>query len=143
MSAPALFRKELGGLRPIGDAANEVLRRIKLGDTVQCDVRKPRNLKHLAKYWVLLKLIADNMPGTVTPEMLHTVIKIRLGYVDLVRTKSGDVAVPQSYSITSMSQADFEVAYEKVVGFICAEIIPTLNREALISEVNSLLDGHP
>lgn len=140
MSAPAFFKKEIGGLRPVGEIAKEVMRKLKLGATVQVEVRRPRNLMHHKKFWALMQLVSDNLDN-VPADTLCQVVKLRTGYVDVVRTKRGEVQIPRSISFASMDQAEFEAFYDKAVAFICSDILPGIGKDDLLAEVESVIEG--
>jgi hypothetical protein len=140
MSIPLFFRRDLASLRAACPAAEEAMRKVGMGQIVEVEIKRPRNLLHHRKWWALLQIVADNMTG-VTAEQLNQVIKIRTGHVDVIKTKKGIIELPKSISFAAMDQTAFEAFFDKAVAFICSEIIPNLGRDELLAEVESILAG--
>lgn len=139
MSAPAFFRKEVGGLRPIGEVAQEIVRRIALNQIVRADIRRPRNMKLHAKLWVMLTIVAENLPGQWVAEDVLDVVKMRLGHVRQIPTAKGVITLPGSISLASMPGDEFERFYERAVQCVIAEVIPGLKGADLAAEVEAKL----
>lgn len=138
----ATFKKSGGALKPADPTAEAVLDKIKLGQLVAVDVRRPRNLAHHRKYWALLQVVVDNLDQPLTVDALHDLVKLRTGHVTPVRTKRGIVEIPGSISFAAMDQTAFENFYDRAVAFLAAEVIPGVGKETLAAEVNAILDGY-
>lgn len=137
----ALFRKELSGLRPVNSIASDKMAKLKLGDVVAIDVRKPRCLGHHRMYWALMQIVADNMEGDYSAEVVSDVIKLRTGHVTVVRTKRGEVFLPKSISFASMDQIAFNEFFDRAIKVVVADIIPGINSDALRQEVEQIIGG--
>ncbi len=141
------FFKVAGGrtklLAPTDKASEAVLDGYKAGDIVRVQISKPRNPKHHAKYWALLNLVHE---GTAvqdlyaTTDKLHQAIKGALGYYSEVKLPDGTVfKVVDSIAYESMDQQAFEEFYGKVLDLITTQIVPNLDREDLVREVESMV----
>ncbi len=129
-------------LIPSDAAALGVLDGYKIGDVIRVQVSKPRNPKHHAKYWALLKLVHD---GTAVQDIyptvnkLHHAIKGALGYFSEVKLPDGKIFhVVDSIAYESMDQQAFEEFYGKVLDLITTQIVPNLDRENLVREVEAM-----
>lgn len=140
MTIPLYFLKTLSGLRPATPQTEDALAKIKLGATVRADIRQQRSGKQNALYWSILGLVADNMDGAVTSENLHVALKVKLGYVDTVRMRSGIITVPQSTDFGSMAQPDFALYFDKAMNLLVTEAIPGMDKDELLAEVNARLE---
>lgn len=136
----ALFRKDAQSLRPASRDAEDLLAKIKLGQDVIVEVKRPRNLQHHRKFWALMQLVADNLEGTPA-DTLAEVVKLRTGHVDVVKTKRGIVEIPKSISFAAMDQTAFEQFYDRAVAFILSDILPGLNKADLEREVEDVIAG--
>ncbi len=123
-------------------ASQGVLDGYKAGDVVRVQVSKPRNPKHHAKYWAMLKIVHE---GTAvqdlypTTDKLHQAIKGALGYYSEVRLPDGKVfQVVDSIAFEAMAQDEFEVFYDKAVDLIVSQVVPNLDREDLAREVEAM-----
>ncbi len=141
------FFKVCGGrvrlLQPSDRETEILLGGYKVGDIIRATIAKPRNPKHHAKYWALLKLVHD---GTAvqdlypTTDKLHQAIKGALGYFSEVKLPDGKVFhVVDSIAYESMDQQAFEEFYGKVLDLITTQIVPNLDREDLVREVERMV----
>lgn len=137
----AFFRKDLAGLRPVNSIAEDKLKKLKLGDVVAVDVRKPRCLSHHRLYWALCQLVAENMDGHYDAEVVSDVIKIRAGHVLPVKTAKGEVFLPKSISFAAMDQLQFNEFFDRALRVVVSDILPGLDSDTLRAEVESILGG--
>lgn len=135
------FRKDLNCLRPVNSLADESLAKLKHGDVVALDFRKPRCLGHHRLYWALMQLVAENMDGEFSAEVVSDVVKIRAGHVTVVKTAKGEVFLPASISFASMDQIQFNEFFDRALRVVVRDIIPGLNSDALRAEVEQIVAG--
>jgi len=141
MTAPAFFRKELGGLRPEGDTATAVLGKIKLGDVVKVEIKRPRNLAHHRKFWALMNLVFENQEHYESVENMVAAMKTAVGHCDFMPSKDGNtmIAIPKSIAFHKMDQTEFETFYENCLNVIAKHFIPGIDKDDLRKEVESFL----
>lgn len=135
---PLFLKRSLAGLVPADHSSEEMLNRIPLGEVVRATVRRPRNMKHHRLYWSMLTLICDNL-DRVKPETLHDLIKLRTGHVRVFQTVKGPVEMPGSISFDAMDQAAFREFFDRAVDFIVTDVMPALDRDDLLHELNSMM----
>lgn len=87
---------------------------------VRVEVKKPRSVIMNGMYWAQLSEIIDSGATKYpTPEHLHDAIKMELGFVQPVYRLDGSVElVPDSTAFDKMTQADFNVFYERAMEMI-------------------------
>ena len=136
--------KQWPSLLPSDKSAQGLLEKYKNDDIVRVQISKPRNPKHHAKYWAMLKIVHE---GTAvqdlypTTDHLHQAIKGALGYYSEVRLPDGKVfQVVDSIAFESMDQHAFEEFYKKAVDLIVQQVVPNLNREDLAREMESMIN---
>ena len=141
------FYKVCGGrtklLAPSDRETEIFLGRYKNGDILAYPPpRQPRHPGHHRKYWALLKLVHD---GTAVQDLypttnkLHQAIKGALGYYSEVILPDGQVfKIVDSIAYESMDQQAFEEFYGKVLDLITTQIVPNLDREDLVREVETM-----
>ena len=135
----AIFRKQLGALRPVDDIAQAMMRDIKDGEHVKLAVpKRPRNPRRHALYWALLTLVVRNTDHWPSTEALHFAMKIRMGLVDEIASVNGEVILrPKSTAFHAMSEAEFVAFLNRVVDVICTEIMPGLDPQTLRLEAEA------
>lgn len=140
MSIPTFFAKtQLGALRPACPASVDAMSAIAAGQIVEVKIHRPRNLQHHRKWWALLQLVSDNCE--VPADTLNELIKFRTGHTHTVKTKHGIVEWPKSISFAAMDQTAFEAFFDRGVAYICEAVIPGLDRDQLLAEVEAILAG--
>ena len=134
-----LLQKQLGAFRPADDDADALLSKLKPGEFVRAEIRRPRNLGHHRKFWKLMSIVCQNQDFYKTPEAVCTAIKLHIGHTETFRYKGGIIELPKSIAFDKMDQAAFEEFYNRAVDCVVAEIIPGLNSADLKREVDELL----
>lgn len=89
--------------------------------TYLCDIKRPRNIKHHRKFFALLNLAFSMQETYKTLESFRHAVTIKAGYykaMTLEVPELGEVVVckPNSISFSSMSQPDFDVFYDRILG---------------------------
>jgi hypothetical protein len=85
MSTPTHFRKDFGRLIPCDDAASAMLMKIKHGDVVQVEIKRPRNIMHHRKFFALINLVFENQAKYESPEHLLAALKASVGHCDFLQ----------------------------------------------------------
>lgn len=105
-NAPLLFRKVLGGLRPLGKAAEDAMASIGNGAVRVRITRTAGNVKRNALYWACLgvaaPMLSERIEGDpLDVDMLHRILKDRRGLVRVITLPSGDTL--KDYESTSFA----------------------------------------
>jgi hypothetical protein len=108
-AAPLIFRKVLGGLRPVGPIAERALAAIGDGPVRIKITRTAGNVKRNALYWTCLgiaaPMLSERIEGDgIDAEMLHRILKDRRGLVKVITLPSGDTL--KDYDSTSFASMD-------------------------------------
>lgn len=96
-TAPLLFRKHLGALRPANPAAERALAAIEGSSPVRVEIKQTRgNAGRMALYWIVLAKAAEALSEVVDGDalddtMLHQVLKDRRGLYTTTTLPSGEV----------------------------------------------------
>lgn len=130
------LRRTVGGLQPCDDAGIDTLRKIKVGEVVQCEITRPRNLAHHRKFWALLNVFWQATGDWSSPYGVLIELKVRLGHVqDVLLRDTGElVKVPKSISFASMDQGEFDVFYDRCIFELC-KMGGGIEEDALRNEV--------
>jgi len=131
----AVFKKHISGLAPKSVAAEDMLKKIRLGDLVTVDIQRPRNIAHHAKFFAMLQLIHENQDHYTSVEDILTAFKFAIGHTRKIKVRAGIVEIPKSISFASMDQAAFDEFYTRALDFVVSDVIPGLMREDLEREL--------
>lgn len=134
-----LFFRKMGALRPADEAGEAILSKCREDELVTVDVKRGRNLAHHRKFWKLMQIVYENQTHYKNPEEVCAAFKVAAGHCEYVQAKGQLVALPRSISFGKMDQSAFEAFYEKAVAYLCTEVIPGMDSDALKREVEELL----
>ena len=137
--ARCLVVKKFKALHPIDAEGEAVLRNIALGEIISVEIKRPRNVLFHRKLFACLSIVLENQSFYTSIEDLLAVAKIRAGHVRVIETQVGQVLVPKSISFASLDNVQFQAFYDKVMVWICAEVIPGLEKHDLDEEVRQQL----
>lgn len=133
-------RKQLGSLRPVDDAGEQILSGIANGDLVMVEVKRPRNIQHHRLYWALVTLVWQNQERYPTAEDLHEAIKISVGLRTQITLPNGETGyIPGSIAFHKMGQDEFSQFYDRVCDAIAKHFLPGVTSDELKREVESMI----
>lgn len=140
MSGEFLAERTVQGLKAVDDHGRGILQKLKVGEVIQCEVNKPRNLAHHRKFWALLNKVWEAAGDWSSPYGLLIELKVNLGLVTEARIRStGEIVhVTKSISFAQMDQTEFENFYERALMELCrmaGGIEPAELREAVLEEL--------
>jgi hypothetical protein len=137
----AAWCKEFGGkLVPADEASRAILSKIKTGDVVRVEVKRPRNTAHHRKFFALLNVVFENQEAYENPDHLLLALKYAVGHCDIVIAKDGSkMPIGRSIAFHKMNQAEFEAFYEKCLDVIAKHFLPGVETDALRAEVEGFL----
>jgi len=104
---PLIFRRVLGGLRPVGHIAEQAVAALDDGPVRVRITRTAGNVRRNAFYWAVLgiaaPMLSERIDGdAIDAEMLHRILKDRRGLVRVITLPSGDTI--KDYDSTSFAK---------------------------------------
>jgi hypothetical protein len=138
----ALMAKALGGLRPVDDAGEDMLRAMPQGTLVRVEVKRVRNPRMHRLFWALMTVVWQNLDQDRYPtvEDLAAAIKIVAGLRTRIELPNGDVGfIPGSIAFHKMDQTEFSEFYERVCDLIARHFLPGVTSEELKGEVEIMV----
>jgi hypothetical protein len=127
-------------LVPCSLADEEALMEYAEGKDLAVTLHRPRSNRQHRFFWAILQKVCQNHDVYRRPEQLLVWLKIRLGYVEEVQLHGDQVWwQTKSISFNSMGQDEFRKFFDAAIDCIVAEIIPGMDRDDLIGEVEVML----
>lgn len=119
--------RTLSGLAPGDDAAKDYLRKWPAGEARRANVRRPRALKSLRRYWALVNLVFMNSEQFKSTDAVHAFLKIKAGHcTPIVAKSSGEVfLIPDSISFDTLDEQAFNEVWRRVVQVVSEDILGT------------------
>jgi len=101
------------------DSDYDKMKRIKVGDFLQCEIKKPRNYMFHKKFFALLNMIFQNQERYNNIDHLRNDITIEAGYYTLRHNLEGkEVYEANSISFSKMNEETFGEYYSKCLDVI-------------------------
>ena len=124
------FTKRPGCLAPMYDEDERWLSRIKSGDILEVDVKRPRNQGLHKKWWSLVNFLAEHSERLPTAEHASKYVLIRLGYCTWIEgiATQPNTPIADSISFASMDDDKFNAMYDKACDLLC-EIVAHVTDE--------------
>lgn len=140
MAETIYVRRKGNSLHPCSQADEDALQGFAEGRDLSCSLSRPRSTKQHRFFWGLLQKVCHNHEVYKRPDQLLIWLKVRLGYVEEVRFH-GDQTwwVAKSISFNSMGQDEFRMFFAAAIDCVVTEVIPGLNADDLIHEVEEML----
>ena len=134
------FRKIGGALIPDDDATVDQLKKLKAGDVVLVDYKRPRNVKFHRKFQALVNLVYDNQDKYTNREALLTELKLQVGHYEEHITLGGKVIFrPKSIAFASMDEDEFSTFYSSVVDVVLRHFLTGMDEDELHGMIDSVL----
>lgn len=119
--ADLYLTRTVAGLAAADDAGKDILRKIKVGRVIKCEITQPRHIAHHRKFFALLNTVWAAAGDWQTVDDLLIELKLKLGLTtDVVIRESGEVVkVLGSISFAAMDQTTFDQFYEQAIQALC------------------------
>ena len=131
------------GLVPMYDSDLEEKKRLRVGETVLCNIKKTRNYEFHKKFFALVRLTLDNLPeqlaerlGICDEEDMLAALKLELGLFTTAWYQHTQVVKLSSISFAHMDETEFQVFYNRCLNIIETRFLRGVAREDLLEEIN-------
>jgi len=99
---------------PSHDSDYESCKKIKVGSTVSCEIKQPRNIGFHRKFFALINLVFENQEYYENIDHLRKELTKASGYYETYVNHKGVLCYEaKSISFSSMSQEDFDDLYQR------------------------------
>lgn len=110
------------------------IKKLKLGEEYQCEIKQPRNLKFHRKFFALINLLFQNQELYVSSDRLRKDLLIAAGfYQDWIDLNNEKQREAKSISFAKMKQEEFDQMYTKVIDVIVHHF--NFNKQDIIDNV--------
>lgn len=127
-----------GGFRAFDEEGERLLTQIKNGDLVMIHVSIPRNLKLLAKWHILARVLWENQEAWPTYDVFRQKLLLQMGYCEIRLLGSGDYEMVAS-SLAAMNNDELSLCFEDLCQFARREYLPHLSDNAVIAHIEGLV----
>lgn len=135
------FKKCLGlFLKPADEVSAELINKLKVGDVVEIEIRRPRNLKFHRKAFALMQLAYENQEQYTDFDQFRRALTIEAGYFDDLRLLDGTtIREAKSLSFAKMDEDEFGKLYNSLINTILRVVLPGTDRPELEAQVERFL----
>lgn len=128
--------------RPLSQTDLENMHRVKEGQIIYVDYKKPRNPLFHNKFMSMVRVVYSNQEKYREFEQVLNVFKVETGHCDTMYIDHDgaqlEVRVPKSISFAAMDEIQFNEFYDKAVEFALSEFLPTVTKAQLEEYVNKI-----
>lgn len=117
-----LLQNTLHGLIPLYPSDYQEKRKLKLGETYEADIKRPRNYEFLKKFMALINIGVENSQLDMPFDTYRKYMTIKAGFFNAYQTPKGLYYEAMSLSFASMDDDQFADVYSKVLDKIIADI---------------------
>ena len=140
MPETVIMRRQGPKLVPVSQVDENALEGFPEGKDLNVTVARNRSPRQHRFFWALLQKVCENHDTYRRAEQLLLWLKIRLGYVEEVKFHNGEMWwTAQSISFGAMDQIEFKSFFNAALDVIASEVIPGLNSDELIYQVEEML----
>ena len=97
-------------------------RKLKLGETYEADIKRPRNIGFHRKFFALINLGHQNTSLEMPFETYRRYVIMKAGYFNSYITPKGTLIEAQSISFSSMDEDTFSDLYSRALDVIIKDI---------------------
>lgn len=104
------------GLIPLYNSDLEVKKQLKIGETYEATIVKPRNIGFHRKFFALINMVYENQEVYNSIDHLRRDLTIASGFYEQHETFTGQIRTePVSISFANMKQEDFDKLYSAFI----------------------------
>lgn len=111
-------RNTINGLVPLYSSDLEEKRKLKIGETYQVEVKRPRNYQFHKKFFALLNIGWENTDVEMPFDTYRRWVTMRAGFYKVYHTPKGELYEPESIAFSNMDNDTFSEVYERVLSII-------------------------
>lgn len=112
----------LHGLIPLYGADLDEKRKLKLGETYEVEIKRPRNVKFHRKFFALINEGWSNTETDMPIDVYRKWVTMRAGYYVVYHTPKGQLYEPTSISFANMDEDEFSEVYNRVLDVIIKDL---------------------
>ena len=142
-TAPIILRRTLRGLEPDNDLSRQALGKLRMGQAVRVEIKRPRSLPWLRRYWAMVNLISENT--SYAPDEVHLLLKLRCGCAKPIheRGRREPTWVPDSIAFDKMTADQWADYWNRVTAYVCEILLPGVTEAQLEQELRDLVGLPP
>lgn len=117
-----LLQNTANGLIPLYGSDFDAKRKLKLGETYEADIKRPRNLGYHRRFFALLNVGHENTKLDLPFEVYRKYVVMKAGFVKIYETPKGNMYEAESISFANMPEDVFQDLYSRVLDVIIKDI---------------------
>ena len=115
-------KNTLSGLVPLYPNDLEEKKRLKLNETYQVEIKRPRNVQFHRLFFALVNLGHENTQLEMPFEAYRKYVTMKAGFFHVYHTPKGEFYDAQSIAFSAMDDDQFSEVYSRVLDVIIEDI---------------------
>lgn len=143
MATDVRVKRVMDRLVPADKVSADELAELPANTVLRCQITRPRNPRHHAKYWALISAIFPHQTAYATRNQLHEQLKKAVGFtIETVNLMTGEIEYEaDSIAFDNLDQKGFEEVYERIVQVVLTRVLPGVGKRDLDAQVMDILEG--
>ena len=130
MATDVRVKRVMDRLVPADKVSADELAELPANTILRCQITRPRNPRHHAKYWALISAIFPHQTAYATRNQLHE------------HLMTGEIEYEaDSIAFDNLDQKGFEEVYERIVQVVLTRVLPGVGKRDLDAQVMDILEG--
>ncbi len=126
------LKKKNGVLIPSLPNDEEIFRQWHECDILECNIKKPRNIKFHRKFMALLNVVFDNQEIYTNFDAMRYEITMRSGFfMAHTNIKGETMYFPKSIAFANMDELEFNKLFDKAIDVILKHFMPKASRQEI------------
>ena len=130
-----LIKQYDNSFKVAGDSDYQRLKKIKPMEMIECDIKKPRNIKFHRKAFALFNLVFSNQEHYLNIDDLRHDLTVSAGYyIERINLQGEAIRVAKSISFAKMDEHDFSEYYDSIINQIVLHF--NFDKQGIIDNVS-------
>jgi hypothetical protein len=125
------LKRDGDNLVPLSVADHDAIKRIKDGQIIHVDFKKPRNPLFHNKFMSMIRVVFDNQEQHGDIENILAIVKVELGYYTTMMYGKYEIRVPKSISFAAMDELKFDHFYNRAIAVCLTNWLPGTTKKEL------------
>jgi hypothetical protein len=131
--------KTPSGFHPAPESVED-FEKIGMGEIVQVEIKKPRNIKFHRKFFALLKVSFENQDKYTNPEHFRKAVLLESGHYEIIQVGDKAVFDVNSISFANCDEYAFSKIYDHALDVILEKYCMGSTKEEIDKAVLQVLD---
>ena len=134
------LKRDGDNLVPLSSDDHEAIKRIKDGQIIYVDYKKPRNPLFHKKFMAMMRVVFENQEEFSSIDNIVDITKVELGYYTTLISGNITIRIPGSISFAKMDELKFDHFYNRAIAVCLTRWFPH-NSKSEVEQYMEQIEG--